>query len=1087
MATMIRIFPADPESELGDRRRKPCSLSLAQINVDTYLFRRRVRRPALIVLTSCSRLQPMETIGGFHTIRIKRNGVVELIMIPIAANDDGVPEREGSDSERPVEDNRPSADTVLPDAHANDQTPDVSTVNGDGSYASQPGGAQLPLLPVHKVEPPNKDASPALLGIVVEADTVSQVKSEGHSERATVSTRDFICQVAASDMEAATGSVAGQTLSDGVSSETTTVEPSQMDTITAADIVSANRPGEGSDMRVSDETTAFFYPPQSSQTNRVRLVNAPTAAGERPAKAGKRSTSFPSRQRRQSTKKIKADTEADFARLGLEPMCVTAMIPPENLRGQPKRKSSAMAKPVCISQSRENIPTQDAVRGIGSAVIQGGDCSRSLLVRRESPSGTKTSGDARGCLVTRTPPQVIRLKAFSSKTTPAVSTVASSVTARSQDTVVVTRPASSAQPVNALAACTPGLSATPAASHPDASTGGATLLSIAVPGEPDLLIRNIPEEMRIAARQASMSVTASHARPKPVRRRQATKASRPRLTGPAKPRQPVPAMPMGTNNSRLPAPATVPRPNKLFVPGRLPLARYPPSNAPAALPRAYLVYPNGMVAPLYEVSTTTVTRKSSLPIQPTSTAPSATDKSPVQNTAEPSSTSADAMPLLLPAHFKNPLAPMQTPLSPDLPEINSAITSTTIPEKRQQSQPSAALPLRGAANADPVTGIVVSNHERVQGLNLCSFRQESDTVKGNASAHHRFTGLQTPFPGTTEEATSASIASLTSAVRLHSSPIVDATGASTGNSHQPQVSSFKPRRTPSSAPTHHPAVDSSASNALRLPTSPLMHSDVCYPVYGFPRSRLIRPRFPYARPLDTLPSDENFGGASRKTREEYLPLAPDTPYRRPLPRIYGRPDYPLSYGFGYGRQRCWRHADSSDLGSEPDENLYPWDSDLDNVFIPGGPGGCWGFRPMPGATPLFPRSRYGPTPARYGRRTDMNSGADFDLLRPYSDFSMPEKVDPAEQVFGIDYESIKRRRDTGDEKRGPAKKKNRRQRRSSMIGRGRAVSRKRGRPTRRHPVVRHRQEHLNIRPCSVVITKLSTRDMLMSKCNDDIF
>ena len=1028
----------------------------------------------------------METIGGFHTIRIKRNGVVELIMIPIAANDDGVPEGEGSGPEHPVKDIRPSADTVLPDAHASDQTPDVNTEDGEGGHASQPGGAQLPLLPVNKVESPNKDASPALLGIVVEADTVSQVKSEDHAERATVSTRDFICQVAASDMEAATGSVAGQTVSDGVSSETTTVEPSQMDTITAGDIVSANRPGEGSDVSVSDETTAFFYPPQNSQTNRVRLVNAPTAAGERPSKAGKRSSSVPVRQGRQSTKKVRADAEADIARLGLEPMCVTAMVPPENLRGQPKRKSSAVPKPVYISQSREKIPTQDPVRGSGTAVFQGGDCSRSLLVRRESSSGTKT-GDARGCLVTRTPPQVIRLKAVSSKTTPAASTVPSSVTARSRDAVVVTRPASSAQPVTALAACSPGLSATPAASHPDASTGGAPLLSITVPGEPDLLIRNIPEEMRIAARQASMSVTASHARQKPVRRRPATKASRPRLTGPARPRQPVPAKPMGTANSRLPAPATLPGPNKLLLPGRVPLARYPPSNSPAAVPRAYLVYPNGMVAPLYEVPTTTVTRKSSLPVQPTSTAPSATDRPPVQNTAEPSATSADAMPLLLPAHFKNPLAPMQAPLSPDLPEINSAVTSTTIPEKRQQSQPSAALPLRGAANADPVTGIVVSNHEHGQGLNLYSFRQASDTVKSNASAHHRFTGLHSASPGTTEEAKSASIASLTSATRLHSSPVVDATGASTGNSHQPQVPSFKPRRTPSSAPIHQPVVDTSASNTLRLPASPLMQSDICSPVYGFPRSRLIRPRFPYARPLDTLPSDENFGGASRKTRDEYLPLTPDTPYRRPLPRIFGRPDYPLSYGFGYGRQRCWRHADSSDLGSEPDENLYPWDSDLDNVFIPGGPGGCWGFRPMPGATPLFPRSRYGPTPARYGRRTAMNPCADFDLLRPYNDISMPAKVDPAEQVFGIDYESIKRRRDTGDEKRGPAKKKHRRQRRSSMIGRGRAGSRKRGRPTRRHPVVRQRQEHLNIRPCSVVITKLSTRDMLMSKCSDDIF
>lgn len=1030
----------------------------------------------------------METIGGFHTIRIKRNGVVELVMIPIAADAGDVDLGLVDDpviAEDPVQSERSAGKNVVPDAVGREMIPEVKTEDGERRETSTPYCVQLPLLPVQRVEQPKNGASPALLGFVVEADVDDRMKSEGHDERDVVHTRDFICQVAASEMKEF-GSLAGQTVSYRVVGQTQVAatdippllpaaSPKEPRSIGDNRSVNFGRTIKASDVREADQM-ACFYPPQNTRRNaRIRLVDALNAAGGRLGKAHKRGSSFPARQRRRPAKKLRVENQNEPNELA----SLDAKLASAHLRGQ--RKSTRGRKPrgatsrkvmdrsMSVEPSGLQLRAQDAGSGDGS-IFAGYECRPPVVVQWGSPSGhgqqsgNGMSPETTGYMVNMAPPHVIRLKTVTKKVT---STIPPAIPTIARQVMAINRPGISSQPMSAMAAYTPELSTAVAPSQAAASASGAPCSFPAVPGETGLRVQHVSEEVQMAARQASMAVIASQSCRNSVRRRPSTNVVRPHPLRPNRPKAPRPA----------------------------PLAQ-PSKSTSGVAPSAYLVYPNGLVAPLFQVPALNVVRKSSLASRPIPVGEKPSVKRLPQKMAKPSATTADSMPLLLPTHFKNPLPPMHAPLSPDLPEVNGVVTSIASPAKRQQLKPSAALPLRGAANGDTVSDATGYNLECVQGLKLYSTRSESPDVVGqpfkdNTAAQRPFTGIKTgsPRPCLVGEAapTSTLSSTVTSPRRLHPFPAVTTADAGTSNPNR-QRDEFEQWRSVSSAPILQPAVESSGSSVLPVASdAATTPPNTCTPVYGCPRPRTT---FIYAMQRGNicslrLPADSDWR-TPHETNDEHLPFAADAvPFRASLPGMFRRPAHPLSYGYGanmFSRHRYWRHPNSD---CEPKQNSYTWNSNLDNVFIPGGPGGCWGFRPMAGAKPLFPRSGYATatrTRPRGYRQCKEGLASETTPYGLHDDASA--NADPTQQVFGIDYESIKRRHDTGDGKRRSVKK-SRRQRRSPRTCRARTGRRKRVRATRQCPVLRQRQH--NIRPCSVVITRLDMNDLLLNKCSTDMF
>ena len=457
------------------------------------------------------------------------------------------------------------------------------------------------------------------------------------------------------------------------------------------------------------------------------------------------------------------------------------------------------------------------------------------------------------------------------------------------------------------------------------------------------------------------------------------------------------------------------------------------TSTPEVAPSAYLVYPNGNVTPLFEVpNKLNVATNPPLGIRPLSASRNVggnwIPQKRIQLLASPT---GEMQPLLLPSVFPNPMPLIQGPLSPDLPETTGTITSTTSPTKRRQRKPSAALPLRSAMKTGPIKKTSAYSPGFARTLTSRSSRKEE-------------------------------------AERIELDDIFG---------HLPSRSPVEP-----SVSNALPSDDGAPTTEVNQPTP----SITCGSIYECWRSRTAHISRTMTRQLDgsnsrRLPTDK---GWCDYKNEGHMTFDPDaSPYRPSMPRVFRRPVPPFYDRSAFTEPQNRRHL-NSDRVSE--ETTCPWYKDL---YIPGGPGCDWGFRPIPGAAPLLPRvrcQRATTSPPRHycqppdERNNYQEHHENISIPRPRSaSIDAPANDDTTLQVSGIDYGSIKRRRDTNEGQCGLSK-----QRRRNVVC-TRTVAARSGRirhglKVRKHPVVPE-SGHFDIRPCSVVITRLDMDTFTLDK------
>ena len=896
---------------------------------------------------------------------------------------------------------------------------------------SQTIGSNLALLPVAKAEHQNEDVLPPILGTVAEiANSVY-----GRDERNTIETGDNSPrQVAVSEMVEVT---LGQTTMENTFSELSTrrdksgersISPKDKDMSTdTTPCVKFNKPNVKVRANYAPEAAAMasLYPPQGVSGGRAvdsQCVPPGNEAGQC------------------SQFEHIAEIHNEAARLSDgSALTNNARVLPTGKLTIPQRNKAST-----VLSSSEQIIVHVGGTGDGSTIIPNDDSLSQQLFLMENPSEleqqpAKDTHGTNGHVSPRTSLPIIRLKAISKSST-AISN-AKSALGWPRPPPAVYQTEELVQPMSATVASAPALAIDHPVSH--------ALAKACVPAQPRQSFTHMKDaldNMQFAANVASMKVMAS-------------------------------TPPLSGSNRPLPAPLQS------------------STSTPEVAPSAYLVYPNGNVTPLFEVpNKLNVATNPPLGISPLSASRNVGGNWIPQKRIQLSASPTDEMqPILLSSVFPNPMPLIQGPLSPDLPETTGTITSTTSPTKRRQRKPSAALPLRSAAKTGPIKKTSVYNPgfasrsvriEEVDRIEL----DEAGNISKNAAKTFRYTGKMSKSSMSCAVGKAAPMSTLADSVPLKSNRHYS------HNVNVADVNCTIPLRKTS---TRRSPVEPSVSNALTLadgtptteinrPTPPI----TCGSISECRRSRAAHIARTLTRKLEgsnsrSLPTDK---GWCDYRNEGHMTFDPDaSPYRPPMPRVFRRPLTQFYDRSAFGEPYNRRNLNSNTVS---EETTCPWYNDF---YIPGGPGCDWGFRPIAGASPLFPRvrsprvttappPRYRQPPAERNNSQEHHENIAIHIPRSASsDASVND--DPALQVSGIDYGSIKRRRDTNEGQCGLSK-----QHRRNVVRTRTAAARsgrsRRGLKVRKHPVVPE-SRHFHIRPCSVVITRLDMDKFILNKCTSD--
>ena len=986
------------------------------------------------------RLKQMAFMERFHTIRFDRNGVMELIRVPHPANGDDA----ANEPILPyglVKVELPIDDVIRPEGHS-EMTSHVNTDEGERNPSSQKDGSHLPLLP-------EEDVLSAILGTVVEAadsveccDELNSVETGDNSPR----------QVAVSELDKVP-MLGGETMIENTFSEMSTRRDKGDErpiSLTDKDIstdkthrAKYDKPIVKVRANYASEAAAMssLYPPQG--------VSGGSAVASQGVPSGNETGQW-------SQFEQVAESHNEAARmLHGSALNNNVLVLPAGKLTIPQRNNA----PTVLSPSVHNAHVGGT--GDGSTIIPTDDCISQQLFLTETlgeyeQQPVKHTHGTNGHVSPRTSLPIIRLKEISKSSTATSNALSSVGWPRLPSAVFET--AKLVQHMSATVASPLALAIAQTVSHAQAKTSVH-----APPRQSVARMKNAYDKLTIAAKLASIEVMASNHRQRIGRPRQSTKT--PQLSG--------------CNRPLLPAP------------------QQSSTSTPEVAPSAYLVYPNGNVTPLFEVpNKLNVATNTQLGIRPMCASPNVGGNRIPQKRTQLSASPTDEMqPLLLPSVFPNPMPLIQGPLSPDLPETNGTITSTTSPTKRRQRNPSAALPLRSAAKTGPIKKTSVYNPGFARTLASSSVRievaerselGEDGNISKNAAKTFRYTGTNSKSSISCAFGKVAPMSKLIGSVPLT---------RNRDSFHNVNVADVKCRKPLGETSTRRSPVESSVSNALPLadgtPTTEINRttpSITCGSIYECWRSRAAH----IARTLTGKIDDRNSRhlptakGLCDDRNEGPVAFVPDaSPYRPQIPRVFRRPVTQFYDRSAFSEPRNRRNLNSDSVLEET------WYRDF---YIPGGPGCDWGFRPMAGASPLFPHARCprattAPT-RRYrqppGERNNSQEHRDtIAIPRPRSSSSnAPVNDDTTLQVSGIDYGSIKRRRDSNEGQCGLSKQRRRNVVRTRTAA-ARSGRRKRSFPVRKHPVVPERR-HFDIRPCSVVITRLDMDKFTLNKCRSDM-
>ena len=990
----------------------------------------------------------MAFMERFHTIRIDRNGVMELIRVPHPANGDDA----ANEPILPyglVKVELPDDDVMQSEVGHSEMTSRFNTDEGERNPSSQNDGSTPPLLPVVKVEHPNERVLPEILGTIVEV--ASSVN--GRDERSIAETGDN------SPRQVAISGLNNAPLFGGQ----TTIENTFYAKSTRRD-ASGERPIS---LKVKDICTDTTH---SVKVNKSNIKVPANYASEADAMA---SLYPPQGCRAVHNQGVPPDhdilqcsnleqlaesrNEATVQSLG-SGSTNNAFVLPIGEQIIPQRNDASTGITVLPSGAQSNA--QVGGRGDGMTIIPNDGCrSQQVLLAEnhgeyEEQPDKHTPAGANGCVQPRLSHRIIRLKDISNSSTVTSNELSAVGWPRLPSAVYQT--AKLVQPMSATVARTPALTIAHPVSHAQANA------TVAVPPRQYFArMKYANDKMQMAAKIASMKVMASKSPPRLGRSRKSTKTHQ--LPGGTRPLLPAPHKQSSTSTTEV-------------------------------VPSAYLVYPNGKVTPLFEVPSNRLNVATNPPLGIRPLRNVGGKHIPEKRPQLSASPTDEMQPLRLPNIFPNPLPLIQGPLSPDLPEMNGTITSTTSPTKRKQRKPSAALPMRSAAKTGPIKRSSASNPGFARRLTSRSARiedaeqielDEAGNILKKAAKTFRSTGKNAKYSiSCTTVGMAARKLNITSSLslknNLHAFPKVNLG----------DVNCRIPCRKPS---THRSPVKSSMNDALPLgdgasttETSRPTPSIACASVYECWRSRAAHIAHTLTRQLNGsnprhLPTEKGWGANRNEGHMAFVPDA--SSYRRVVPKVFRRPVPQVYDSCAVSEPRKWRNLNSN---SDSDETTCPWYNDF---YIPGGPGCNWGFRPITGAA-LFPRVRQQKTTAAPPRCFRQPSGERSNSQehhenivshRPRSSRNdAPANDDPTLQVSGIDYGSIKRRRDTNDGQYVLSKQR-RRQVLSTRTVAGRSGKHKRGSPVRKHPAVPQKSS-FDIRPCSVVITRLDMDKLMLNEC-----
>ena len=993
------------------------------------------------------RLKQMAFMERFHTIRFDRNGVMELIRVPHPTNGDDA----ANEPILPyglVKVELPVDDVMQPEGHS-EMTSHVDTDEGERHPNSQKEGSHLPLLPDVNVEHQNEDVLSAILGTVIEvADPVECCDALN-----TVETGDNSSRKVAVSMLDKVHLLGGGTMIEKTFSEMSTrrdksdeIPISLIDKDFSTDktpCAKFNKPNVKVRANYASEADAMasLYPPQG-----VSGGSSVHSQGFPPGHETGQCSQF----------EQVAESHNEAARL-LHGSALTnnaRVLPAEKLTILQRNKAST------VLSSSEQINVHVGGTGDGSTIIPNDDCLSQQLRLTESPGEyeqqpAKHTHGTNGHVSPRTSLPIIRLKEISNSSTATSNALSSVGWPRLPSAVFQT--AKLVQPMSATVTSTPALAIDHPVSHAPANTSVH-----APPLQYVSHMKDAYNKMTIAAKLASIKVMASNHRQRIGRPRQSTKT--PQLSGSTRPLLPAPLQSS--------------------------------TSTPEVAPSAYLVYPNGNVTPLFEVpNKLNVVTNPPLENRQLSASMNVGVNHIPPNIPQLSASPSDEMQPLLSSVFPNPMSMIQGPLSPDLPETSGTISSTTSPTKQRKRKPSAALPLRSAAKTGPIKKTAVYNPGFARTLASRSVRievaerselGEDGHISKNAAKTFRYTGKNSKSSISCAFGKVAPMSKLIGSVPLT---------RNRDSFHNVNVADVKCRKPPGETSTRRSPVESSVSNALPLadgtPTTEINRttpSITCGSIYECWRSRAAHIARTLTREIDDrnsrhLPTAK---GLCDDRNEGPVAFDPDaSPYRPQIPMVFRRPVTQFYDRSAFSEPRNRRNLNSDSVLEET------WYRDF---YIPGGPGCDWGFRPMAGASPLFPHARCprattAPT-RRYrqppGERNNSQEHRDtIAIPRPRSSSSnAPVNDDTTLQVSGIDYGSIKRRRDTNEGHYGLSKQHRRNVLRTRTAA-ARSGRRKRSFPVRKHPVVPERR-HFDIRPCSVVITRLDMDTFMLNKCRSDM-
>ena len=965
----------------------------------------------------------------FHTIRIDRNGVMELIRVPHPANGDDA----ANEPILPyglVKVELPVDDVMQPEVGRSDMVSRSNTDKGERNPSSQKDGSTPPLLPVVKVEHQKERVLPEILGTIVEVEVANS--TNGRDERSTVDTGDSSPrQVAVSELDTVP-SLGGQTTMESTFSATSTHRDQSAERpILLVDMRRVETPVKDASFdnlninaRANNatevEAMASLYPSQSSMGGKAVCSQHVTP-------------SIPTRQCSPHDQVADSRNAATMPSLVSESTTSTSTIPVGE-RILPQINNASTGLSVLLHDDQINV--QVGGKGHGSTMIPNDGClSQQLLLtgipdRKGHKRAKNTSTGTNGRVPIRKSLRIIRLKAISKS-----SNVTLNVVSGSRRTSAVRQADKFVLPVSGSLASTPAL----AIAHPDSHTPAKA----GVPsrrGQSLTRMEYAYDPIHVAAKLASMTVMGSRL----GRPRNATKIHQ--LSGSV--RRPL-----------LPAPH-----------------KQSHTSTPKAVPSAYLVYPNGKVTPLFEVPSNklNVATNPPLGIRPLSSSPNVGGKRIPQKRTQLSASPIDQVqPVLLRRVFPNPLTLIQAPLSPDLPEANGTVSSSTSPAKRKQRKPSAALPMRSAAKTGPIKKTSAYNPGYARRVRSRSIRIEEIERIGSDHARHVVKNAATRFRHTEKSAKSSTrkpklTVSVPLKSNLHSVPIINGAEVDCSIPHRKTAI-----RLPTADSTVHSILPLDESTSTTEITRPIP-SNTCTPLYECHRSRAK-----HNAPTLTTALDDNYSRHLPRQNEwcthtngghtAFVPVA--APYPPLMPRVFCRPVTQFDDKCAFSDPRNWGNL-------TPDETIYPRYNDLEEFYIPGGPGCKWGFRPVAGAAPLFPRVRRQtattapPRRKPPGERNNSQEHHDNSVVyRPQSSCSdAPVNDDPTLHVSGIDYGSIKRRRDTNEGQYGLSKPRRRNVLCTRTVA-ARSGESRRGLPVRKHPFGLQ-SRHIDIRPCSVLITRL---------------